>query len=274
MGTEGHEHAEKIKCFSEVWGVSTVWQRLFALLKNTAKFSVLCGWQEESVILVSSPPSPPTPTRVLWRWACTACREAAIPECPLRQLAWDELGAVAAACWSHFLLLWSGVGSGSPRTSSVFVLGHWCSHGFSALFSRRQSRLALQFRHLFCILWSWAACTLLFLRSLHALPSFLLAKGIALSERKVLRAEWNLPENALLFRVRRMEVGVGQKLNTTVGRAERTRTARRRRERYGSSEMRWGVSRRTGGSAHPSGGRRGLLFSGNCAARPKALEAF
>lgn len=80
MGTEGHEHAEKIKCFSEVWGVSTVWQGLFALLKNTAKFSVLCGWQEESVILVSSPPSPPTPTRVLWRWACTACREAAIPE--------------------------------------------------------------------------------------------------------------------------------------------------------------------------------------------------
>lgn len=118
------------------------------------------------------------------------------------------------------------------------MLGHWCSHGFSALFASRQSRLALQFRHLFCILWSWAACTLLFLRSLHALPSFLLAKGIALSERKVLRAEWNLPENALLFRVRRMEVGVGQELNTAVGRAERTRTPRQRRERYGSSEMR------------------------------------
>lgn len=117
------------------------------------------------------------------------------------------------------------------------MLGHWCSHGFSALFSSRQSRLALQFRHLFCILWSGAACPLLFLRSLHALPSFLLAKGIALSERKVLRAQWNLPENALLFRVRRMEVGVGQNLNTAAARAERTRTPGQRRERYGSSEM-------------------------------------
>ncbi|VCW77096.1 unnamed protein product, partial [Gulo gulo] len=67
--------------------------------------------------------------------------------------------------------------------------------------------------------------------SLHALPNFLLAKGIALSERKVLRAEWNLPENALLFRVRRMEVGVGQKLNAAVGIAERTQTPRQRRER-------------------------------------------
>lgn len=257
-----------------MWRVSTVWRGLFALLKNTAKFRVLRGWQEESVILVSSPPSPPTPTWVLWRSACTPRREAAVSKCRLSPLAWDELWAVAAACWSHFLPLWSGLGSGSPRTSSVFVLGQGCSHGLGALFSSRQSRRALQFRHLFCILWSRAVCTLLFLRSLHALPSFLLAKGIALSERKVLGAEWNLPENALLFRVRRMEVGVGQKLSAAVGIAERTQTPRQRRERYGSAEMRWGVVRQTRGSAQPSGEAELLWFSGNCAARPKVLERF
>lgn len=146
---------------------------------------------------------------------------------------------------------------------SVFVLGHWCSHGSSALFSSRQSRFALQLRHLFCILSSRAACTLLFLRALHALPSFLLAKGIAPPERKVLRAEWNLPENALLFRVRRMGVGVGPgpNLNATVGRAERTRTPRRRRERYDSSGKGLGVGRQTRGCVLPSRSWRGLLLA-------------
>lgn len=150
------------------------------------------------------------------------------------------------------------------------MLGHWCSHGSSALFSSRQSRLALQLRYLFCILSSRAAGTCLSLRALHALASFLLAKGIALSEPKVLRAEWNLPENALLFRVRRMGVGVGQKLKATVGRAERTRTPRRRRERYGSAEKGSGV-RRQRGQRPSTSGPEGTFTRGNCAARPKCL---
>lgn len=92
------------------------------------------------------------------------------------------------------------------------MLRHRYAQGSSALFCNRQARVGLQLRPLFYILSSWAACTLLFLGALHVLPSFLLAKGIALSERKVLRAEWNLPENALLFRVHRLGVGVGQQL--------------------------------------------------------------
>lgn len=82
------------------------------------------------------------------------------PKRPLRQLAGDELRAVAAACWSHFLPLWSGLGSGSlPGPSSVFVLGLRRSHGSGALFSSRQPpRFALELRAFSCPPSSRAAC--------------------------------------------------------------------------------------------------------------------
>lgn len=146
------------------------------------------------------------------------------------------------------------------------MLWHWYSHGSSALFSSRQSRVVLQLRPLFCILPSWAASTLVVSALSPVLPSFLLAKGIALSERKVIRTEWNLPENALLFRVYRMGVGVAQKLNATVGSAERKdQNSRQRRERCGSLEKGWGVMRQARGFVNAFRGRRELLFSGNSA---------
>lgn len=195
------------------------------------------------------------------------------PKRPLHQLAGDELWAVAAACWSHFLPLQSGLGSGSlPGPSSVFVLGLRRSQGSGALFSSRQyprwrlsSDLSLARRRRGLRVTRW------FLRALHALASFLLAQGIALSERKVLRAEWSLPENALLFRVRRMGVGVGQKLKATVGRADGTRTSGRRRERYASSQRGWGIRRPTKGQRPSISGPQGTCTRGDRAARPKCL---
>lgn len=121
---------------------------------------------------------------------------------------------------------------------------------------------------LFCILSSWAAGTLLFLRSLPALPSFLLGKGIALSERKVLGAEWNLPENALLFRVRRMKVGVGQKPNCAVGIAARAQAPRQRREKYGSPEKGWWVVRKGAAPSHLRG--RGDFYSEGTVSKAQA----
>lgn len=144
------------------------------------------------------------------------------------------------------------------------MLWHRYAQGSSALFSNRQARVALQLRPLFYILSSWAACTLLFLRALRVLPSFLLAKGIALSERKVLRAESNLPENALLFRVHRLGVGVGQQLK---GRTRAPGSGRRGVVRWRKAEG-W---RGRPGQRPCLRGRRELLFSANCAQRPKSL---
>lgn len=77
MDPERQEHPKAIP-FQKVERDSTVWQRPFLQYLKIELTSVWSSLdEEESVIFVSSPSSPPTPARVLGRCACTTRREAA-----------------------------------------------------------------------------------------------------------------------------------------------------------------------------------------------------